>query len=331
MTTRRHFIRIAAGTAGSIILPVNKLFGFTGELERDKWGTLLPRNYLGKTGEKVTMLGLGGFHVGRMDDAMAQKTIETAIAGGIRYFDTAESYQDGVSEEKYGKFLSPVYRDEVFIMTKTRATDRKTAENDLHASLKRLNTDVIDLWMMHAINSVEDVDKRINSGVLNVMLRAKQEGKIKHLGFSGHTTIKAHRHIMNITDEPEACMLPVNAVDPGHESFIENIVPELHEKNMGVIAMKTLAGGAFFGRGFDGRLDAEDKVMDHITVEEAIQFSLSIPNHVLVTGPKTPEMLQEKIDIAKSFRKLTEEELKNIFAKVKHLTGKDVEYYKGRP
>jgi len=331
MTSRRRFIKIAAGTAASLTLPLNPLIGSIITPQKDKWGTLLPLNEFGSTGRKVTMLGLGGFHIGRMDDKMAQETIETAIEGGIRYFDTAESYQDGGSEEKYGRLLTPIYRDEIFLMTKTRATDRKTAEKDLTESLNRLRTDRIDLWMMHAISSEDDVENRINQGVLDVMLKAKQDGKIRHLGFSGHTTYKAHQHILELTNEPEACMLPINALDPGHDSFIENVVPLLHEKKMGVIAMKTMAGGAFFGRGFDGRRDAADTVMDHITVKEGIRFALSIPNHVLVTGPKDPGMLQEKIDIAKSFNKLTDSELKEIFARISHLSGQGVEYYKGRP
>ncbi len=330
MTSRRRFIKIVSGTAASLTIPLNPLFGSAIAPARDKWGTLLPLNAFGSTGKKVTMLGLGGFHIGRMEDQMAQETIETAIEGGIRYFDTAESYQDGGSEEKYGRLLTPRYRDEIFLMTKTRATDRKTAEKDLADSLRRLNTDTIDLWLMHAIRSEEDVDKRIDNGVLDVMLEAKEAGKIKHLGFSGHTTIKAHQHILELTDEPEACMLPINALDPGHESFIENVVPQLHEKKMGVIAMKTMAGGAFFGRGFDGSRDADDTVMDHITVEEGIQFALSIPNHVLVTGPKDPAMLQEKIDIARSFQKLSDDNLKEIFSRISHLSGNKVEYYKGR-
>jgi aryl-alcohol dehydrogenase-like predicted oxidoreductase len=329
MTSRRRFIKIAVGTAASLTLPINNLLAAGTALPRDKWGELLPQNYFGSTGKKVTMMGLGGFHVGRMEDPDAQKTIETAIAGGIRFFDTAESYQRGVAEEKYGKFLSPIYRDEVFLMTKTRATDAARAQSDLEDSLRRMKTDRLDLWLMHAIRDEEDVDNRLNNGVLDVMLKAKQEGKVQHVGFSGHTSYKAHKHLLEISGEVEACMLPINAIDLMYDSYIENIVPMLQEKKVGIIAMKTLAGGAFFGRGFDGRGDAPETVMDNISVEEAIQFALSVPNHVLVTGPKTPEMLQEKIDIAGSFQQLSDDEMKKIFAKVKHLSGRDVEYYKG--
>lgn len=123
-------------------------------------------------------------------------------------------------------------------------------------------------------------------------------------------------------------MLPINVVDMGYESYIENVLPLLLDQKIGVIAMKTLAGGSFFGRGFDGNRSASDTVMSHISVEEAIQFALSMPNDVLVTGAKDSAMLEEKIVIAENFSKLSEEELQVLFRKVSHLSGNKVEYYK---
>jgi aryl-alcohol dehydrogenase-like predicted oxidoreductase len=275
------------------------------------------------------MLGLGGFHVGRMDDSMAEETIELAISGGIRFFDTAESYQRGVAETKYGKFLSPKYRDEVFLMTKTRARDYKAAEQHLAGSLERMKTDRLDLWLMHAVNSVEDVEGRLENGVLKYMLEAKSKGLVRHIGFSGHTATAAHLRMLERTGDVEVCMMPINAIDTGYDSFINNVLPVLQEKRKGVIAMKTLAGGAFFGRGFDGRNEADDVVIDHISVKEAITYSLSVPNDVLVTGPKTPEMLQEKIDIARNFEHYSDDEMESLFKKVAHLSDGSVEYYKG--
>ncbi len=327
MATRRHFIRTISGATLALSHP-GIVFGRAPGAS-DKWGKLLPQKTLGSTGENVTMLGLGGFHVGRMDDPMAQETIELAINEGIRFFDTAESYQRGVSESKYGKFLSPRYRDEVFLMTKTRARDYKTAEQHLAGSLERMKTDRLDLWLMHAVNSVEDAEERLNNGVLKFMLEAKSRGLVRHIGFSGHTATSAHLRMLEMTDELEACMMPINAIDTGYDSFINNVLPVLQEKKKGVIAMKTLAGGAFFGRGFDGQNEADDVVIDHISVKEAITYSLSVPNDVLVTGPKTPEMLKEKIDIVKNFRHYSDVEMESLFSKVAHLSNGVVEYYKG--
>jgi predicted aldo/keto reductase-like oxidoreductase len=328
MTTRRKFIKTVAGSGLALTLPTFSLFA---EENRDRWGKIMPLKPLGSTGKKVTILGLGGFHVGRMDLKMASETVDLAMESGIRFFDTAESYQKGGSEETYGQVLTPKYRDEIFLMTKTRARDYEAAKEDLEGSLRRMKTDRLDLWLMHAINSVEDVENRLNNGVLDYMLKAKEEGKIKHLGFSGHTVTKAHLRLLELSGEPEACMMPINVIDRGYDSYIDNVLPVLKKKNIGVIAMKTLAGGSFFGRGFDGRKDAQETVMDHVSVNDAITYALSIPNDVLVTGPKTPAMLQEKIDIVNNFKKITPEEQHKLFAKVEHLAGNDVEYYKGIP
>lgn len=327
MASRRHFIKTLTGTSLALSLPSITFANYSSV--KDKWGELLPLKEFGSMNEKVTMLGLGGFHVGRMEDKMAQETVNLAIEKGIRYFDTAESYQKGIAEEKYGKFLTPKYRDEIFLMTKTRARDRKTAEEHLEGSLKRLKTDRLDLWLMHAINSEEDAENRLNNGVVDFMLEAKEKGKIRHLGFSGHTMTKGHLRLLELSNDLEACMMPINAIDVGNDSFIKNVLPVLKERKMGVIAMKTLAGGSFFGRGFDGRQEAEETVMDHITVKDAIHYALSVPNDVLVTGPKTPEMLQEKIDLVNNFKQLSDDEMDNLFQKIAHLSGNKVEYFKG--
>lgn len=328
MSSRRQFIKTIAGTGLALTLPSFRLFA---DDQTDKWGTMMPLKSLGSTGKKVTILGLGGFHVGRMELNMAQETVDMAIESGIRFFDTAESYQKGGSEETYGKVLTPKYRDEIFLMTKTRARDEKTAREHLEGSLRRMKTDHLDLWLMHAVNSKDDVEKRLNNGVVDYMLKAKEEGKIKHIGFSGHTMTEAHLRLLEISDVPEVCMMPINVLDRGYDSYIDNVLPVLKQKKMGVIAMKTLAGGAFFGRGFDGRRESTDTVMDHVSVKDAITYALSIPNDVLVTGPKTPEMLKEKINIVNSFKKLTPDEQHTLFAKVEHLSGNEVEYYKGIP
>lgn len=329
MATRRHFIKTLSGATLALSTPGMVFAGKNELAPADKWGSLLPLKSLGSTGEKITMLGLGGFHVGRMDDAMARETVDLAISEGIRFFDTAESYQRGVAEEKYGKFLTPTYRDEIFLMTKTRARDYKTAEEHLKGSLERLKTDRLDLWLMHAVNSVEDVESRVDNGVLKFMLEAKARGLIRHIGFSGHTATAAHLRLLELTDEVEVVMMPINAIDTGYDSFINRVLPRLQEKKKGVIAMKTLAGGAFFGRGFDGNQESQDLVIDHISVKEAISYSLSTPNDVLVTGPKDPAMLQEKIDIVNDFRHFSDLEMESLFKKVQHLSDGSVEYYKG--
>ncbi|HYW95355.1 MAG TPA: aldo/keto reductase [Bacteroidales bacterium] len=327
MADRRTFIKILSGAAAGTLLPL-PVFGRMDEGVSDRWGELLPRREFGATGEKVTMMGVGGFHIGKQSDYEAQKTIETAIEGGIRYFDTAADYQHGGSEQKLGRLLVPKYRDEIFLHTKTRAVTAEQAQQHLEDSLMRLNTDHLDLWLMHSVNSEEDADNRIDNGVLDVFQKAKAEGKTRHIGFSGHVTPVAHLKMLQIAPDLEACMLPVNLVDPSYNSFIKNVIPELQDANMGIIAMKTLAGGGFFGGGFEGNAHLNKRVIDYITVKEAIQFSLSMPVSVLVTGPDNSTMMKEKIGYAQSFHGMDEATAKTLIDKVAKFANTKVEYYK---
>jgi uncharacterized protein len=325
---RRTFIKIAAsGTlAAGIGLP---LFSHSKTHVRDKWGELLPLNDFGSTGKKVTMLGLGGFHIGRMSERDAQATIETAIAGGIRFFDAAYSYVGGQNERHYGKLLIPKYRDEIFLMTKTTARDGKRAQQELDESMSRMNTDYLDLYLMHAVGSIDQVNQMRDNGVLDVFLRAKVSGKVKHIGFSGHTAPAVSRYLLDqFRDVVECNMLPVNVVDPSYESFIKEVIPTLEQRKLGIIGMKSLSGGSFWGGGFEGNRNETDRVIDHISVKDAFHFSLSMPVDVLVTGPLNPEMLQEKIDLANNFVKLTARQQVALIQKVARFANARIEYYK---
>ena len=180
----------------------------------DPLGQALPRRLLGRTEEKVTMLGLGGFHVGSLSEHDAQAMIEAAIEGGIRFFDTAQQYQNVGSEAKYGRFLGPIYRDHNFLMTKTRARDFSAAQRDLEESLRRLRTGHLDLWQMHSVESPEDVDRRRRDGVFQVTEETKKSGKTRPIGFTGYRTPTAHRLFLGVTDQFETCQMPINAADP---------------------------------------------------------------------------------------------------------------------
>ena len=124
------------------------------------------------------MLGIGGSHIGVMSERDAQETIEAAIEGGVRFFDNAESYDDGGSESKYGKYLTPKYRDEIFLMTKTQNTSKEAALKSLEESLKRLNTDYLDLWQVHSLESVEDVDERVAELAVTGLFEDYKYGKM---------------------------------------------------------------------------------------------------------------------------------------------------------
>lgn len=327
MTTRRKFLKILSGAAAGTLIPLNLASAKTTTVT-DRWGELLPLRKFGKTGEKVTMMGLGGFHIGKHSDYEASKTIETAMSGGIRFIDTAESYQSGRSEDKLGRLMSPKYRDDIFLMTKSKARTGKDARKHIEGSLKRLRTDHVNLWMVHSVNSVEDVENRLKEGVIDEFLRAKQEGKTHYIGFSGHVTPSAHLRMMEISEEFAVSMMPVNLVDPSYNSFIKNVIPEARKSNYGIIAMKTLAGGGFFGGGFEGNAREQNRVVDYISIQDAIQFALSMPVSTLVTGPDNSSMLQEKIDFAKGFSGMDQDKQEALITKVAHFANTRVEYYK---
>ena len=329
MIDRRGFLKSVAGLTTGILLSSACAEGSEENSTSDRLGTLLPMRKFGRTGEAVTMLGVGGWHIGGMEEAEAQKTLETALEGGIRFFDSAEAYQAGGSESRLGKLLIPKYRDDVFIMTKTSARDAVRAREHLEASLKRLNTDRLDLWQVHAIQNPEDVDGRIDNGVFDVMLEAKESGKTRYIGFTGHTSPDAHERVLEHSDIFDACQLPINLVDINYESFIERVVPTLVERNIGIIGMKALANGGFFGGSRHGQHGPSPKVVpNRVSIPEAIRFTWSFPVSTLVTGPDNAKQLQEKIDIAKAFSGMEDAERQKLVEKVADMAGTTVEFYK---
>jgi len=296
----------------------------------DSLGSVLPKRQLGQTGESVTMLGMGGFHTGKLSENEAQQLIDAAIEGGVRFFDTAVQYQDGGSERIYGRFLVPQYRDQVFIMTKTLAKTAEEAEADLAGSLDRLGTDRLDLWQAHSIESPEDAEKRAKNGVFDVMRQAKESGKVRHIGFTGHRDPQGHLRAIELFPDAETVQMPVNAIDPAYESFIEQVMPVAKERQLGVLAMKTLSDKGFFGtNGWTNKpTGVSPLIPDRISVKDAIRFAWSLPISVLITGADSNEHLQEKIEFARSFTPMSEEERVAMTGKVRDLAGHAVEFYK---
>ena len=329
MIDRRAFLKSMAGLTTGILLSSASAEGGDENSASDRLGALLPTRRFGRTGEAVTMLGVGGWHIGDMEEAEAQKTIETALEGGVRFFDTAEGYQNGGSESRLGKLLVPKYRDDVFLMTKTRARNANEAWEHLEGSLSRLNTDRLDLWQVHAVRNPADVDERVENGVFDVMLEAKATGKTRYIGFTGHSSPAAHQRVLEKSDIFDTCQLSMNLVDVSYESFIERVVPTLVERNIGVIGMKALANGGFFGGSQHGRHGPNPKVVpNRISVSEAVRFVWSLPVSTLVTGPDNAKQMQEKIDIAKSFAGMEDDERQKLIDKVEDMAGTTVEFYK---
>jgi aryl-alcohol dehydrogenase-like predicted oxidoreductase len=326
--TRREVLQRLAMLTGAALLPW-RAKGAADEATSDKLGPVLPRRTLGKTGLRPTMLTVGGSHIGRPKaDSDAQAVIEAAIESGIRSFDTAQLYQNGGSEIRYGKFLTPKYREHVLIFTKTMAEDADTARTHLENSLKHMKTDYVDLWELHDVREIGKAETRV-AKVLDVMLKAKADGKVRHIGFTGHANWKAHARVLELTDAFETCQMPINIADPAFESFTLNILPILVQRNMGVLAMKTLAADGLMG----GRGGAGPRVIpDRLSVHDALRYVWSLPVSTLVSGMQTIPHLNANVASAKSFVAMEEEERKALIAKVADVaqTGEMEKGFKGQ-
>lgn len=329
MIDRRSFLKSLAAITASLHLPGCSSGNRESGQGDDRLGSLLPQRKLGGAEEAVTMLGVGGWHIGRMSERDAQETLEAALEGGVRFFDSAESYQDGGSEERLGKLLIPRYRDHIFLMTKTLARDAKTVRRHLEESLRRLQTDHLDLWQIHSLQSPQDVDERLSAGVLEAVKQLQAEGKARYIGFTGHRTPDAHLRMLEKADGLQTCQMPLNLADVSYNSFIQNVLPRLVDRKIGVLAMKTLANGGFFGGSRHGEHGNNPRLVpNRVSVAEAIHFVWSLPVSVLITGPDNPAQMKEKIQLARSFTALTESQRTTLVSKVADLAGRRVEFYK---
>lgn len=337
MADRRKFIKSLAGVAAGIALTgsteAESKVETKSAKESDRLGEVLPKRKLGRTNQYVTMLGTGGFHVGWTTERDAQEVIETSLEGGVRFFDTAESYSNGTSETRYGKYLTPNYRDLIFLMSKSTGRDAKTVREHLEGTLRRLKTDHLDLYQVHSVETPNDVDNRIQNGVLDILVKAKEEGKIKYIGFTGHQNPFAHARMLERTLESDifdTVLMPVNVLDPSYFSFTQNIMSKAVNRNMGILAIKSLADGRFFASKEKSGWKTDDPIIpNYISIQEAMYFVWSQPVTVLISGNENAGFMREKIALARNFTELTENQKTALTEKVKQiaLTGK-VEYFK---
>jgi aryl-alcohol dehydrogenase-like predicted oxidoreductase len=335
MADRRIFIKSIAGATAGLTIAGSSLAGMVlaEKKESDRLGDVLPKRKLGRTNEFVTMLGTGGYHVGWTTERDAQEVVEAALEGGVRFFDTAESYGNGTSETRYGKYLTPNYRDLVFLMSKSTGKDAKTVREHLEGTLRRLKTDHLDLFQVHAISTPSDVDSRIQLGVLDVLLKAKEEGKIRFIGFTGHQNPFAHARMLERTKESDifdTVLMPVNVLDQSYYSFTQTIMSKAVERNMGILAIKSLADGRFFAQKAQAGWTTDDPLIpNYLSIKEAMHFVWSLPVSVLISGNENAIFMREKIALARSFTEMTADQKTILINKVKNiaLTGK-IEYFK---
>jgi predicted aldo/keto reductase-like oxidoreductase len=295
-------------------LAVGATLGLAGVTLAEDDSKGLATRELGKTGEKVSMLCLGGWHIGAVkEDKEAIKIMHAALDGGLTFFDNAWDYHDGRSEELMGKALAvDGKRKKCFLMTKNCGRDANTVQRHLEDSLKRLQTDVIDLLQFHEINYDNDPDWIVDKGGLGVLLKAKKDGKIRFIGFTGHKDPRIHLKMLD-KHTWDTVQMPVNVCDWHYRSFVKDVVPQARKKGVGVLGMKSLGGG---GDG-KGRLPTAGVC----TAEEAITYALSQPIASLVVGIDSMKVLEQDLKIGRGFKPLAEDALKKLLARVKDVAG----------
>ncbi len=307
---RRDFIKTTAASIAGL-----SLMGFSSFSKNG-----IPYRKLGKTGLDVSLIGVGGYHIGDkyIDDKTSVRLIREAIDNGINFLDNAWHYNEGRSEELMGKALLNGYRQKVILMTKHHGRDPETAKEHLQTSLNRLQTDYLDLWQFHEIESMEAVDKIYSSGVLDYVVRKKEEGVIRHIGFTGHTRPDIHKAMLEKGFVWETVQMPINVLDHHYLSFSQEIIPILKEQNIGIIAMKSVASGAIVREGI-------------ASIEECLRFVMTLPISTVVSGMSYMEHLRQNMDIARNFKPMTEEEITTLLEKTfSHAQGGKYEWYKDK-
>jgi predicted aldo/keto reductase-like oxidoreductase len=273
--------------------------------------TGLPTRSLGRTGVRVSILGLGGAHIGRIrEESDSIKLVHTAIDEGLTFMDNAWEYNDGRSEVLMGKALGQEgYRKKAFLMTKVCSREYQGAMEQLEDSLKKLQTDVIDLWQFHECNYYNDPDWVFEKGALKAALKAKKQGKIRFIGFTGHKSPAIHRRMLSKSHPWDTAQMPNNVMDSGFLSFREEVMPLCLEKGMGIVGMK--------GCGGDGKMLQAGVV----TVEECYRYCLSQPVSVQVVGLSTMEDLQRALKIAREFKPMSSSEKQTLVSRLKDVMG----------
>jgi aryl-alcohol dehydrogenase-like predicted oxidoreductase len=264
---------------------------------------------LGRTGEKVSAIGLGGFHLGKPKDPNeAVQIVRSAIDRGITFLDNSWDYNEGESERRMGTALRDGYRERVFLMTKFDGRTRKATAEQIDESLRRLQTDHVDLIQFHENIRLEDPDRFFSAGgALEAVLDAKKAGKIRFIGFTGHKDPLVHVRMLEVAALHEfrfdTCQMPLNVMDAHFRSFSHHVLPKLVEQGIGVLGMKPMGDGHILKSGA-------------VTAVECLHYALTLPTSVVITGCESMERLDQAIDAAESFRPLTNDQVTKLLAKV---------------
>jgi uncharacterized protein len=302
--SRRDFVEMTVA-AGVVV-------GASGSLAELAWAvdskTGMQYRKLGKTGEKVSMMGLGGFHIGvQKDEAESIKIIRTAIDNGVTFLDNCWDYNDGESEVRMGKALRDGYRQRVFLMTKIDGRTREAATKQLEESLRRLQTDHIDLLQFHEIIRPGDPEKVFAAGAgMEAIVEARKAGKVRYIGFTGHKSPDIHLKMLETADQHnfhfDAVQMPLNVMDAHYNSFGTKVLPVLVKKQIGVLGMKPMGSGWILRSGV-------------VKSEECLHYAMNLPTSVVITGCDSMQILESSLNAARSFKPLGEAQVTELLAK----------------
>jgi uncharacterized protein len=298
---RRQFLKAAVASA---IIPtavkVHVTRAATGEMQY---------RTLGRTGQRVSIVGLGGAHIGlpSVSDADSVRIVRTAIENGINFMDNSWDYNGGQSEIRMGKALRDGYRENVFLMTKLDGHDAKTATAQLDESLRRLQVDHVDLIQFHEVIRMDDPEKIFApSGALDGMLKARQAGKVRYIGFTGHKSPEIHLHMLDTGFRNsftfDTVQMPLNVMDAHYDSFARLVLPVLVQHHIGVLGMKPMGAQIILRSGV-------------VNAQECLRYALSLPTSVVITGCDSMSILQQAIGAARNFRPLTGDERAALLAR----------------
>jgi aryl-alcohol dehydrogenase-like predicted oxidoreductase len=269
----------------------------------------MPTRTLGRTGVEVSLIGLGGWHLGfkHLDEELATRMIRTAVDNGINFMDNCWDYNEGASEKRMGKALRNGYRERAFLMTKIDGRTKQEAAKQLDESLERLQTDYIDLVQHHEILRYEDPHRIFDAeGANAALLEARTAGKVRFIGFTGHKDPRIHLYMLEVAREYgfvfDTVQMPINVMDAHYRSFEKLVLPELVKQNIGVLAMKTLANGAIL----------KSKTVSAV---ECLQYAMNLPVSVVITGCESMENLEQAITAARTFKPMTDEQISSLLAK----------------
>ena len=277
----------------------------------------MPYRKLGKTGERVSAIGLGGYHIGiPKDESESIRIIRTAVDRGINFLDNSWDYHDGASEIRMGKALKDGYRKRVFLMTKFNGRTRASTTKQIDESLKRLQVDTIDLIQFHENIRMEDPDRYFaEGGAHEAVMAAKKAGKVRYIGFTGHKDPAVHLRMLDVAAQHDfhfdAAQMPLNVLDYHFRSFAQQVVPRLVKEGTGVLGMKPIAFGNVLKAGV-------------ATPIECLHYAMNLPTSVVINGCDSMERLEQAFEAARTFKPFTQAQLSALVAKTRQaaMTGK---------